>query len=71
MIVEFVAYFHCCIVKFVALSYFKCCGGRIKMLRRKMYDVLLSWKKNKKKECLLVNGARQVVMLSDLIEIYL
>ncbi len=30
------------------------------MLRRKMYDVLLSWKKDKKKECLLVNGARQV-----------
>lgn len=30
------------------------------MLRRKFYDVLLNWKKSKKNECLLVNGARQV-----------
>lgn len=30
------------------------------MLRRKFYDVLLNWKKTKKNECLLVNGARQV-----------
>ena len=30
------------------------------MLRRKFYDVLLNWKKAKKNECLLVNGARQV-----------
>ena len=30
------------------------------MLKRKIYDVLLNWKKTKKNECLLVNGARQV-----------
>ena len=30
------------------------------MLRRKFYDVLLNWKKAKKNDCLLVNGARQV-----------
>ena len=30
------------------------------MLRRKFYYQLLEWKKNKKNECLLVNGARQV-----------
>ncbi len=30
------------------------------MLRRKIYDVLKEWKKTKKHECLLVNGARQV-----------
>ena len=30
------------------------------MLKRKMYDVLVDWKKMKKHECLLVNGARQV-----------
>ena len=30
------------------------------MLRRKMMDTLTEWKKTKKKECLLVNGARQV-----------
>lgn len=30
------------------------------MLRRKMYDTLLEWKSSKKKECLLVKGARQV-----------
>ncbi len=30
------------------------------MLKRKFYDKLLSWKKNKKKECLLIKGARQV-----------
>ncbi len=30
------------------------------MLKRKFYDTLLEWKKNKNKECLLVNGARQV-----------
>lgn len=30
------------------------------MLKRKFYDVLLDWKKTKKNECLLVNGARQV-----------
>ncbi len=30
------------------------------MLKRKMYDVLLAWKKEGKKECLLVKGARQV-----------
>ena len=30
------------------------------MLRRKMYDYLLNWKKEHKNECLLVKGARQV-----------
>ncbi len=30
------------------------------MLKRKMYNTLLEWKNNKKKECLLVKGARQV-----------
>ena len=30
------------------------------MLKRKMMDTLTKWKKEKKKECLLVNGARQV-----------
>lgn len=30
------------------------------MLRRKFYDVMLDWKNKKKKECLLVKGARQI-----------
>ncbi|MDR2828415.1 MAG: ATP-binding protein [Acholeplasmatales bacterium] len=30
------------------------------MLKRKVYDELLNWKKNKKNECLLVKGARQI-----------
>lgn len=30
------------------------------MLRRKFYDKLLEWKRSKKKECLLVKGARQI-----------
>ena len=30
------------------------------MLRRKMYDTLLAWKCEDKKECLLIKGARQV-----------
>ena len=30
------------------------------MLKRKMYDTLLAWKNEDKKECLLVKGARQV-----------
>jgi len=30
------------------------------MLKRKMYDTLLAWKNENKKECLLVKGARQV-----------
>lgn len=30
------------------------------MLRRKFYDILVNWKKTKRNECLLVNGARQV-----------
>lgn len=30
------------------------------MLKRKFYDQLLKWKKHKKNECLLVNGARQI-----------
>lgn len=30
------------------------------MLKRKMYDKLLEWKRNKGKECLLIKGARQV-----------
>lgn len=30
------------------------------MLKRKMYDTLLSWKNENKKECLLLKGARQV-----------
>jgi len=34
--------------------------GDIFMLKRKMMDSLLKWKKEKNKECLLVNGARQV-----------
>ena len=29
-------------------------------LKRKFYDFLVSWKKTKRQECLLVNGARQV-----------
>lgn len=30
------------------------------MLKRKMYDTMLEWKKSEKKECLLIKGARQV-----------
>ena len=30
------------------------------MLRRKIYDTLLKWKKTKEKECLLIRGARQI-----------
>ena len=30
------------------------------MLKRKFYHYLLEWKRTKKRECLLVNGARQV-----------
>lgn len=30
------------------------------MLKRKMYDKLLEWKKTKSRECLLIKGARQV-----------
>lgn len=30
------------------------------MLKRKMYDTLIAWKNQEKKECLLVKGARQV-----------
>lgn len=30
------------------------------MLKRKMYNTLLQWKKEKKNECLLIKGARQV-----------
>ena len=30
------------------------------VLKRKIYEKLLYWKKNKKKECLLVKGARQI-----------
>jgi hypothetical protein len=30
------------------------------MLRRRIYDYFVSWKKEKTRECLLVNGARQV-----------
>lgn len=30
------------------------------MLRRKIYDDLVNWKKTKRKECLLIKGARQV-----------
>ncbi len=30
------------------------------MLKRKFYDRLLEWKESKEKECLLVNGARQI-----------
>ena len=30
------------------------------MLKRKMYDTLLAWKKEKRKDCLLIKGARQV-----------
>ena len=29
-------------------------------LKRKFYDYLLSWKAEKSKQCLLVNGARQI-----------
>ena len=29
-------------------------------LRRRFYDYLVEWKKNKGKECLLVKGARQI-----------
>ena len=29
-------------------------------LRRKFYDFLVAWKKNKRQECLLVKGARQI-----------
>ena len=32
----------------------------IKMIKRKLYDYLLEWKKTKKKEALLIKGARQV-----------
>ncbi len=34
--------------------------GGIDMLKRKFYDRLVNWKKNKEKECLLVKGARQI-----------
>ena len=30
------------------------------MLKRKFTDILLNWKNNKSKECLLVKGARQI-----------
>lgn len=30
------------------------------MLRRKLYDILLGWKRHHGQECLLINGARQV-----------
>ena len=30
------------------------------MLKRKIYDELLKWKNKKSKECLLVQGARQI-----------
>lgn len=30
------------------------------MLRRKFYDTLLKWSKEKNQECLLVRGARQI-----------
>ena len=30
------------------------------MIKRKMYDYLLNWKKTKDKEALLIKGARQV-----------
>lgn len=30
------------------------------MLKRKITDFLLNWKKTKQKECLLIKGARQV-----------
>lgn len=30
------------------------------MLKRKIYDALLEWKNNKERECLLVQGARQI-----------
>lgn len=30
------------------------------MLRRKIYDELIEWKRTKRRECLLVNGARQI-----------
>lgn len=29
-------------------------------LKRKFYDFLINWKNQKHKECLLVNGARQI-----------
>ena len=35
-------------------------SGDEEMLKRKMYDFLLEWKKTKNKECLLIKGARQV-----------
>ncbi len=30
------------------------------MLKRKFFDELLKWRNSKDKECLLVNGARQI-----------
>ena len=30
------------------------------MLKRKFYDTLLKWSKEKNQECLLVRGARQI-----------
>lgn len=30
------------------------------MLRRKFYEILLKWSKEKNQECLLVRGARQI-----------
>ena len=35
-------------------------SGDNEMLKRKMYDFLLEWKKTKNRECLLIKGARQV-----------
>lgn len=44
---------------FDAIIYREWAGDNF-MLKRKIYDALLKWKKNKKQECLLVKGARQV-----------
>ncbi len=38
------------------------------MLRRKMYQVLLDWKQQKNKECLLIKGARQIGKTSTVME---
>ena len=35
-------------------------AGVTDMLKRKIYDALLDWKRTKSRECLLVKGARQI-----------
>lgn len=40
------------------------------MLKRKLYQSVLDWKKKKDKECLLIKGARQIGKTYLIEEIY-